>query len=148
MRGLRYILGIDHSFYSRISNQEVFDKANIVLNKGTDLSVNWEEFIGANKIGQPKYVVKLSDYVMRQQNKALAHMIRAENTDIMKKVTLNATSLTQRESIDTRRSGRPRFRWVDTNCEYAFKDLNFGNYEQGNVSHQEKLKKAAIDRKF
>ena len=39
MRGLRYILKIEHSYYSRISNQEVYDKINIILNKGTDLNI-------------------------------------------------------------------------------------------------------------
>ena len=136
MRGLRYILGIEHSYYSHVTKQEVFEKANIALNTGTDLSINWEQIIGANKIGQPKYVVKLSDHIMRQQSNALAHMIRADDTDLMKKITLNANNLTQRDSLDTRKSGRPRFKWVDANCEYAYRDLKFGSYEHDNVSHQ------------
>jgi hypothetical protein len=50
MRGLRYILGIELSFYSHTTNEEVYHKANIVLNKGKDLSLTREEFIGDNKI--------------------------------------------------------------------------------------------------
>ena len=54
MRGLRYILGIEHSYYSHATNEEVYRKANIALNQGADLSLTWEECIGANKIAQPK----------------------------------------------------------------------------------------------
>ena len=68
MRGLRYILKIEHSYYSRISNQEVFDKINIILNKGTYINIPWQEFITANRFDKPKLIVKLSDYVMNQQN--------------------------------------------------------------------------------
>ncbi len=39
MRGLRYILKIEHAYYSGVSNQEVYDKINIVLNKGTDINM-------------------------------------------------------------------------------------------------------------
>ena len=71
MRGLRYILKIEHSYYSRVSNQGIYDKINIILNKGTDLDITWQEFIAANRFDKPKQIVKLSDYVMHQQNKLL-----------------------------------------------------------------------------
>jgi hypothetical protein len=98
MRGLRYILGIEHSYYSHTTNEEVYHKANIALNKGADLSLTWEEFIGANKIAQPKYVVKLSEYFMNQQSKALGHLIRADDNDMMKKVPINMNTMTQTKS--------------------------------------------------
>ena len=40
------ILKIEHSFYSHVSNEEVYEKTNIVLNGGEDLNINWQEFIG------------------------------------------------------------------------------------------------------
>ena len=54
MRGLRYILKTEHACYSGVSNQEVYDKINIVLNKGTDLNISWQEFIAAGKFDKTK----------------------------------------------------------------------------------------------
>ena len=33
LRGMRHILGIEHAYYSRFSNEEVFEKMNLALNK-------------------------------------------------------------------------------------------------------------------
>ena len=62
MRGLRYILKMDHSYYSGISNQTVYDKARIVLNNGNDDEVNlsWDEWIGATELGNAKEIRKIS----------------------------------------------------------------------------------------
>ena len=89
MRGLRYILKIEHSYYSRVSNQEVYDKINIILNKGTDISITWQEFIAANTHDNPKKVKKLGEYIMQQQNKTLAHVMRADKEDPMRQMTPN-----------------------------------------------------------
>ena len=63
MRGLRYLLKIEHSYYSRTSSQEVYDKRNIILNKGTDINIAWREFIAANRLDQPRKFIKLSEYL-------------------------------------------------------------------------------------
>ena len=84
MRGLRYILGIDHAYFSGVSNEEVYGKANIVLNRGEDVNISWEEFIAANNYGSPKEIVKLSDYVMKRHTSLLGHLIRADQADLMK----------------------------------------------------------------
>ena len=91
MRGFRYILKIEHSYYSRVSNQEIYDKININYNKGTDINITWQEFIAANQFDKPRKLVKLSDYVMSQQNRTLGHVIRIpkENQDPLKMVTIN-----------------------------------------------------------
>ena len=44
IRGLRHILGIQHSYWSRVKNEEIIDKANKELNKGGDLTNNWSQF--------------------------------------------------------------------------------------------------------
>ena len=90
MRGLRYILEIEHSYYSRVSNQEVYDKINIILNKGTDINITWQEFIAAEHFDKPKTIVELSDYAMRQQNKLLGHVIRADQMDPMPLPTMDS----------------------------------------------------------
>ena len=56
MRVLTYILKIEHVHYSRFSNQEVYDKINIVLNKGTDINITWQEFIAAGKFDKSKTI--------------------------------------------------------------------------------------------
>ena len=55
---------------------------------------------------------------MNQQNKALGHIIRADEDDLMKKVTINMETMTQKEVPWQRRSGRPRMKWIDENCSY------------------------------
>ena len=89
MRGLRYILGIEHALCSHVSNVEVYTKANMALNKGDDLSISWEKFIGLANLPNPRQIVKLSDYVMKRQYKALGHIIRVGNDGLMKTDTIN-----------------------------------------------------------
>jgi hypothetical protein len=140
MRGLRYILGIEHSSYPHTTNEEVYRKANIALNQGADLSLTWEEFIGANKIVQPKYIVKLSGYVMNQQNKALGHIIRADEDDLMKKVTINMETMTQKEVPWQRRSGRPRMKWIEENCSFVHGRINeLDVYDSLNMVHKHNI---------
>ena len=116
MRGLRYILKIEHSYYSRISNQEVYDKINIIYNKGTHINISWQEFIAANHFDHPKKLTKLSDYVMKQQNRTLGHIIRVpdENYDPMKTVAIDSNL--QMPGVHWKRVGRPRYGWVKENC--------------------------------
>ena len=45
MIGLGHILKIEHAYYSGASNKEVYDEINIILNKGTDIIITWQEFI-------------------------------------------------------------------------------------------------------
>ena len=146
MRGLRYILKIEHSYYSRISNEEVYDKINIILNKGTDIDITWQEFITANRFDKPKQIVKLSDYVMNQQNKLLGHVIRADPLDPMKQRTINNDL--QIPGIYKRRVGRPRLSWVSENCKWIYKKQFQEDYDQNNPEHVQKLTKEAKDRKF
>ena len=54
VRGLRYILKIEHAYYAGVSHQEVYDKSNIILNKGSDINISWQEFIAPNKFENPK----------------------------------------------------------------------------------------------
>ncbi len=119
MRGLRYILKIEHSFYSRVSNQEVYAKVNIALNKGTDLDITWEEVISAGNYSDLKQVVKLSDFVMKQQNKIFGHIIRAPLTDLMRRPAMGR-HLAQNEQL-YKRAGGPRMKWVGENCKYAYR---------------------------
>ena len=61
MRGLRYILGIEHSYFSGITNEEVYERVNIALNEGQDLNIEWSDFMSAHKFADIKTVEKVSD---------------------------------------------------------------------------------------
>ena len=91
MKGLRYILKIEHAYYSGVSNQEVYDKINIVLNKGADLNITWQEFVAAGKIDKPETIEKMSEYIMSRQNRTFAHVVRAKDQDPMKQMTVTST---------------------------------------------------------
>ena len=42
--GLKHLLDVDHPFYSRVSDPEVVEKANIIANSGRNLDLTWEQF--------------------------------------------------------------------------------------------------------
>ena len=117
MRGLRYILQIEHSYYSHVSNQDIYDKINIILNKGTDINITWQEFIVNQRFDKLKKIVKLSDYVMGQQGKLLGHVIRADKSDPMRTPTINDRLETP--GVHWKRVGRPRLGWVKENCKWT-----------------------------
>ena len=60
VRGLMYILGIEHSYYSGISNEEVYERVNIALNEGQDLNIEWSDFMSAHKFSDIKTMEKVS----------------------------------------------------------------------------------------
>ena len=70
----------------------MYDTINIILNKGTAINISWQEFIAANRFDNPKTVVKLSDYVMNQQNKLLGHVVRTDRLDPIRQPTITMVS--------------------------------------------------------
>ena len=64
MRALRYILKIEHAYYSRVSNKEFYDEINIILNNGTEINITWQEFFAASEFDNLKIMKKLSDYIL------------------------------------------------------------------------------------
>ena len=109
MRGFRYILKIEHSYYSRVSNQEIYDKINIIYNKGTDINITWQEFIVNQRFGNPKTVTKISDYIMRQQGRLLGHVIRADDDDPMRMPIIDSKLNTPGVHCG----------WVTENCKWT-----------------------------
>ena len=148
MRGFRYILKIEHSYYSRVSNQEIYDKINIIYNKGTDINITWQEFIAASHFDNPKTLTKLSDYVMNQQNRTFGHVIRipTENQNPMKTSTID--SHLQMPGVFTKRVGRPRYCWVKENCRWIYEKHKKEPYDPKNQAHDDYVKQLAMDRKF
>ena len=89
MRGLRYILGVEHTYYLGVSNEEIYERINVALNEGEDLNIEWSEVINAHKYSDRTMLQKVSDYIMRQQNSLYGHIIRADPSVIMRPVTIN-----------------------------------------------------------
>lgn len=127
MRGTRYILKIEHSYYSHFSNKEVYDKGNIILNGGTDLNVTWAEFIGAGQYADAKQITLLSDYIMKQQNKLFAHIARDEHdTEYKRKPTFDENLMQPERPY--KRVGQPRISWVKENHKYGYEKTQTQNY--------------------
>ena len=72
MRGLRYILKIEHAYYSGTSNKEVYDKINIILNKGTDINITWQEKSSFRQAQQNKKNQRIY-YAAAKQNTCTCH---------------------------------------------------------------------------
>ena len=121
---LRYILKTEHAYYSGISNQEVYDKISIVLNKGTDINITWQEFIVAGKFDKPKTIKRLSEYIMNQQNRTFAHVVRADQQDPVKQMTV--TSNLDIPVVHLRRVCRPRIPWTHANCKWLYEKEHAG----------------------
>ena len=41
---------IEHSFYSHVTDEEIYQKANSILNRGVDINIEWEEFMNGASI--------------------------------------------------------------------------------------------------
>ena len=59
---------------------------------------------------------------MRQQNKLLGHVIRADMLDPMRLPTIDSNLNTP--GVFTRRTGKPRLHWVKENCKWVYKLSN------------------------
>ena len=146
MRGLRYIFNIEHAYVSHVDNDTVYEQANIALSSGQDLNISWEEFLGAAENCKITYVTKMSDYVMRQQNKCLGHVIRCEERDLMRYPTLGRDL--SRNAQHYKGVGRPRQSWVDSNCAWAYRSIFNEEWNPNNPIHIQNLTNAALDRRF
>ena len=119
----------------------------IALNKGQDLNITWEEFINANVFSDVKQIVKLSDYVMRQQGKILGHIIRAPQMDLMRQPVLGSDMNIRSQGY--KRVGAPRMKWFAENCKYTCQRLHGGNSMQyGSPQHMDKIFELATNRVF
>ena len=94
----------------------MYDKSSIILNKGADLSIMWQKIIDAKHFDNPREMVKLSDYVMNQQNRLLGESIHADIQNPLRTPTIDGNL--DSPGVYTRRVGRPRYGWVKENCRW------------------------------
>ena len=89
-------------------------------------------------------ITKLSDFVTKQQNKILGHIIRAPATDLMRRPAIGR-HLTQIEQL-YKRTGHLRMKWVGENCKYAYNRFYNTEYNQANEEHINNLTQLATNR--
>jgi hypothetical protein len=98
---LRNILKVGAAFYSRVSNKDVLNRASQIL------------------YGEDGKVRPVSKVISDRAITLLGHLIRAENTDQMRKVAIDAEF--KRVERYKRRVGRPRFYWLQNTMARAHK---------------------------
>ena len=137
-----------------MSNETVLEKANIVANKGEDISITWDQFKvnsqltpDSSKGRDIRWKIKpISQIIKSKQVKLLGHIIRAQD-DPMKKVTL-ADGDVKRKKQDWNRVGRPRENWVDNAAALAFERCAGTEYDKEDATHRTALMGAALMREF
>ena len=95
MRGLRKILHIKNPYWSRVSNKKLLERVNAKL---------------SGKL-ENKELRRLSTRLIERQIVSYAHMVRADEDDPMKSISV--TEQGERVRADFRRVGRPRVKWYD-----------------------------------
>ena len=68
-------------------------------------------------------------------------------TDDMKRITMDE-NLHQQECFWRRRAGKPRMKWVNENCKYAYKNLEHEEFDIREQAKIDKLKEHAKDYRF
>ena len=98
------MLGIRHSYHSHVSNEVVMQRANQRI-----------------RLKEGKTITKVSDKLINRQVKFMAHLLRAEEDDIIKTFTMNRNGF--RISAGFKRTGRPRITWYDQVMNACFNRL-------------------------
>eukprot|EP00972_Heterocapsa_arctica_P102679 15133240-Heterocapsa_arctica.AAC.1 len=91
IRGLRKILRIKHSFWSRVANKVIRIQANVRARFPPD-----------------KQILKMSEKQIRKQFLLFGHLLRAPETDTLNKCSIKANG--DRVKTNFRRVGRPRLK--------------------------------------
>ena len=73
---------IEHVYYSRDSNEEVVNTANLALNDALASNISWQAFLGQTE--SPKKVKMVGEIIKERQMKLLGHVLRLLETDPMK----------------------------------------------------------------
>ena len=86
--------------------------------------ITWQEFIAAGKFDKPKTIKKLSEEIMNQQDRTLAHVVRADQQDPMKQMFV--TSNLDIPGVHLWRVGRPHIRSIHANCKWRYEKEHAG----------------------
>ena len=124
MRGIRHILGIEHAYWSRTSNEEILMKANWILEHAEDITAEWKEFI-IPRNENVKRIKLVSEILEDKKIKLLGHVMRCEKTDPLYQVTL--TDQGGFNVYMKQRVGRPRGHWAEDVMNKAMLQLTGKN---------------------
>ena len=136
---------IDHAYFSRISSEEVLDKANIVANKGADINITWNQFLVNNPNAKRK-IIPVADLILKKQRNMLSHVIRTPDQDPIRQATIGEDL--KRPSTNYKRVGRPRQKWLDDTIERTFSEMHGFDYDHTNIDHQILLISSALNREI
>ena len=145
MRGLRYILNVDHSYYSHITNEEVIEQANLAINKCADQEITWAQFKADRKTKNVKEVTLVGDVILMRQEHLLRHLIRHPQ-NLMTKVCL--TDDLQRRQQLYKRAGMPRLDWTVDNLHRICNNTHHENNSSGDQDQGAALKRDALSHMF
>jgi len=120
IRGLRHILGIEHSFWSRVTNKEIIEKANVIAETRENITEGWEQII-RNKGEKDRKIKLISEIMEERKTKLLGHIMRRDEKDPLKQVCFDDEGY--QHIYETRRVGRPRIHWVRETMKNTFSKL-------------------------
>ena len=142
------MLGIEHSYYSHITNEEVLRKANLVMNDATNLDISWEQFKIDSQLAEDdcRKVVLVGDLILARQQKLLWHMLRDAPSSHMRKVALDENI--QRPQMLHKRTGKPRLNWVDDNLARVYQQLHGTSWDYRDNLKVNQIKLDAEQRLF
>jgi len=148
MRGLRYMLGIDHSYYSHETNDSVLEKANLVLNKAQNPNLSWQQFRQQqDDDGQEIKTIRLvGDIILDRQKTLLGHLLRRDDSDLMRHVAFDDEL--KRPHQLYKKTGHPRASWVDDNLERVYSNIFNDAWDQTDPIKRQDLINAAMEYKF
>ena len=106
-RSLRFILGIEPSYWSRVTNEEVLRRANLARDSIPE--IEWGDMIINHEIKNGR-IRKVSDILKDRRLKLLGHVMRAAPSDPMHMVTFNENQELNR--LNKRRRGKLRHHWT------------------------------------
>ena len=154
-RGLRAILGIEHSYWSHISNDEVLERANTILQlkRGESLEFTWEQFKQLKDKHQKMFenfhkekIIRVTELIERRQIKLLGHILRLPLESPERMVTVNSNGFPVKDM--KRRVGQPRKHWTMETMKNAFYRIYNEPFEIDKEEHRIALLQAAQERKF
>jgi hypothetical protein len=145
MRGLRHVMGIQHSYWSREKNEDIIAKVNRVINKTPNITANWREIMRPGLERKEKRVMLVSETLRLRRRKLLGHVIRTEEQDPLHQVTFSSEGF---KGYDFRRVGRPRGHWAETTITETLKETEDLDYERDNIDHLLMVFVNAIERRI
>ena len=119
VKGLRSILRIPPSFFSRVSNETVFIRANRFAGKADLDEASWKQLFIGRDLASLK-VLPVGEIIQKRRLRLFGHILRRDDADPMRHPTVRAgySDITGEPYIKQvippkRRSGGPRRKWFE-----------------------------------